>query len=115
MTKEELSEAIVHAVTLYTNSPEYFDSNPKIRINPDTLDVTVVNGRDALKGIGFNDEAIEEEALVDGDASESAADFQASQNPDFYAVKDYVRVNSEGKQEPDKAKITRLAKTYVAD
>lgn len=112
MTREELSNAIVHAVTLYTNSPEYFDSDPKIRINPATLDVTVVNGRDALKGIAFSDEAVEEAAAVDGEANEDAADFQTSQDPDFFAVKDYVRVDKEGRTVPDRAAITRLAKTY---
>lgn len=113
MTQEELITAINHAVTLYTNSPEYFDSNPQLRINPATLDVTIINGNDMMKGIAFSDEAIEEEALVDGDESESATDFQASQDPDFFPVKKYVRIDVHGKNVPDMKMIKKLAETYI--
>ena len=112
MTLEEFTDALVHAVTLYTNSPEYFDADPKLRINPATLDVVAVNGKDALSDIAYSEEAIENAAYADGDATEAASDYQASRNPDFVAIRDYVRTDNEGHLRPDKRKIETLAKTY---
>lgn len=114
MTQEELISAITHAVKLYTNSPEYFDANPQLRINPLTFDVVAINGKDELEGIADSVEAIEDEAAAQGDETEDATDFQASQDPDFYSIKDYVLINKEGKMEPDKKAIIRLAKSYIA-
>lgn len=113
MTQEDLINAITHAVKLYTNSPEYFDANPQLRINPATLDVEPINGKDELEGIADSVEAIEDEAAAQGDETESATDFQASQDPDFYSIKDYVIVAADGKMKPDEKAIAKLAKTYV--
>ncbi len=115
MTKEDFINAIVHAVTLYTNSPEYFDSDPKLRINPATLDVVAVNGKDSLTDIAFSEEAIEDGAYAEGDATESSADFQASRNPDFFAIREYVRKDSDGHLHPDKRKINTLANSYFPE
>lgn len=112
MSKEEFIKAITHAVTLYTDSPEYFDANPQLRIIPATLDVVIENGKDAYKDMAFADEAIEEAAAAQGDESESASDYQASRNPDFYAVKEYVVVDKDGKLKPDSKAIEKLAATY---
>lgn len=115
MTKEDFVNAIVHAVTLYTNSPEYFDADPKLRINPATFDVVAVNGKDALSDIAFSDEAIEDGAYAEGDATESASDYQASRNPDFFAIREYIRTDKDGHIHPDKRKIETLAKSYFPD
>ncbi len=113
MTRKELIEAISHAVTLYIDSPEYFDANPQLRINPATLDVVIENGKDAYKDMAFSEEAIEEETAAQGDETEDATDFQASQNPDFYAVKDYIEKEPDGKLKINITAVEKLAKSYL--
>ncbi|MDE5875449.1 MAG: hypothetical protein K2H15_07355 [Muribaculaceae bacterium] len=113
MTQEELVKAIAHAVTLYINAPEYFDENPQLRINPATFDVVAINGKDMLEGIADNEEAIEDEAAAQGDETEDATDWQAAQDPDFYAIKDYVVVDAGGKMHLDNKAIEQLAKSYI--
>lgn len=112
MSQEDFIKALTHAVTLFTDSPEYFDANPQLRINPATFDVVIENGKDAYKDMAFADEAIEEAAAAQGDESESASDYQASRNPDFYAVKEYIVTDKEGKMKPDPVAIRKLAQTY---
>ncbi|MDE6336305.1 MAG: hypothetical protein K2J63_03355 [Muribaculaceae bacterium] len=113
MTREELVKAITHAVTLYVDSPEYFDANPQLRINPATFDVVAVNGKDAYTDIADSVEAIEDEAAAQGDETEDATDFQASQDPDFYAIKDYVVKESDGRLKVDVKAVERLAESYI--
>lgn len=113
MTNKELIEAISHAVNLYIDSQEYFDANPQLRINPATLDVVIENGKDAYKDMAFSVEAIEEETAAQGDETEDATDFQASQNPDFYAVKDYVEKDPDGKLKINIKAVEKLANSYL--
>ncbi len=113
MTREELISAITHAVTQYVDAPEYFDANPQLRINPATLDVVAINGRDELEGIADNVEAIEDEAAAQGDETEDATDWQASQDPEFYSIKEYVITDATGKMKPDKKAIEKLAANYI--
>ncbi|MDE5882989.1 MAG: hypothetical protein K2H60_14815, partial [Muribaculaceae bacterium] len=58
-------------------------------------------------------EAIEDEAAAQGDETEDATDFQASQDPDFYAIKDYVVKESNGKLKVDVKAVERLAESYI--
>ncbi|MDE6576758.1 MAG: hypothetical protein K2K58_01125 [Muribaculaceae bacterium] len=113
MNKEELIKAITHAVTLYVDAPDFFDANPQLRINPATLDVVAINGKDALEGIADNMEAIEEAAAAQGDESEAASDWQTAQNPDFYAIKDYVIKDAAGKLKVDVKAVEKLASSYL--
>lgn len=113
MTRKEFKDAITHAVMQYTKAPEFFDANPQLRINPATLEVISVNGKDYYKEIEDSDEVIENEAAADGDATEDAEDFQASRNPDFYSIKEYVITDNSGNMEPDMKAIDKLAAQYV--
>ncbi|MDE6443452.1 MAG: hypothetical protein K2K64_03375 [Muribaculaceae bacterium] len=113
MTREDFIKAITHAVTLYVDAPDYFDANPQLRINPATFDVVAINGRDELEGIADNVEAIEEETAAQGDETEDATDWQATQNPDFYAMKDYVVKDKDGKLKVNEKAVEELAKTYI--
>lgn len=113
MTRKEFIEAITHAVMQYTKAPEFFDANPQLRINPSTFEVISINGKDYYEEIEDNDEVIENEAAADGAATEDAEDFQASQNPDFYAIKDYVVTDAAGKLAPDAKAIEKLASQYL--
>lgn len=112
MTKEEFIKVAVHTLDEYLGEPEVFDSNPMLRVNPESLDIEPVNGKDALKDMAFAEEAIEEAAAMQGDAAEDAADFQASRNPDFYKISDYLRTGKDGKKEIDMKAVDKLAHIY---
>ncbi len=114
MTRDDLIKAITHAVLEYAKAPEFFDANPQLRINPASLEVTAVNGNDYYEEIEDSDEVVENEAAADGAENEEAEDFQAAQNPDFYALKRYVHTDSEGKLTPDEKAIEKLATEYLA-
>ena len=113
MTREDLIKAINHAVTLYVDAPDYFDANPQLRINPATFDVVAINGKDALEGIADNEEAIEEAAAAQGEETEDVTDWQVAQNPDFYAIKEYVVKDKDGKLKINEKAVETLAKTYL--
>lgn len=70
MTREEFKKSLLDNINLYINNFYRFDSNPQLRVNPDTLAVTLVNGSDILKEIGDNDEAIEAAAASHGMANQ---------------------------------------------
>lgn len=108
----KLEEKIISLVNEYIENFDRFDHNPQIRINPSTLAATLVNGRDMQLEIEDNDEAIEDAAAAEGLETETAADFQASQNPEFYAVKKLLRAPDSGSTVPDKAAIHRIASKY---
>lgn len=113
MTREEFKKAIVDNVTFYINNFYRFDSNPQLRINPDTKLVTLVNGSDKLTAIGDNDEAVEAAAASHGMANQEAADFQVTQNPDFYAVKPLLKAVDSGEgDEPDEKAIEKIVASY---
>lgn len=107
-----LAEKITRLVNEYIENFDRFDSNPQIRVNPATLSASLVNGRDMQLEIEDNDEAIEDAAAADGLETEDAADFQASQNPDFYAVKPLLSSKTANKTTPDAPAIRHIAANY---
>ena len=114
MTREEFKKSIVDNVNTYINNFYRFDSNPQIRINPDTLAVTLVNGNDMYAEIGDNDEAIESAAASHGMANQEASDFQVTQNPDFYSVKNLLEVVADDKTLPDEKSIEDVVGNYFS-
>lgn len=108
-----LEESIIRLVNEYIDNFDRFDSNPQIRINPATLTATLVNGSDMLTALADNDEALEEAAAADGLETEDAADYQAAQNPDFYAVKKLLTSSPAGNTSPDTLAIRRIAENYA--
>lgn len=112
MTRKELISTITTLVGRYIDNFDSFDSNPQIKINPDTLHVLLVNGSDMYKSIEYSDEVIEEAAAAERSETEDATDFQAERNPDFYAVKKLLRCVTDNKVEPDEAAIEVIADIY---
>lgn len=113
MTKEDFIKILTDRVQEYIESFDIFDSNPQLMINPVSLSVTLVNGSVMLDNIADSDETIEDAAGAEGDASESATDYQAKQNPDFYPVKKLL-ITMAGKATPDTKAIDAIADTYLA-
>lgn len=114
MTRKEFKKSIEDNVYLYINNFYRFDSNPQLRVNPATLAVTLVNGSDILDEIGDNDEAVESAAAAHGMASQEASDFQVTQNPDFYPVKNLLEAVSDDKTLPKEDAIESIVSTYFA-
>lgn len=112
MTKSEFTDGLLTLVRDYINNTSSFDYNPQVRVNPLDHSLSIVNGSDMLAEIEASDEAIEEAAGVDGDASEDAADFQVKQNPDFYAVKKLIYLKKDGTPVPDEKAVTAIVRSY---
>lgn len=112
MKSDEFKKNIIEAVNTYIGNFDRFDNNPQLRVNPATLAVTLVNGSDMLTAIGDNDEAIEAAAASHGMANQEAADFQVTQNPDFYSLKTLIKATPDGGTVPDDKAVDAIVKTY---
>lgn len=112
MKREEFTQSVVNLVNNFIEDFFDFDSNPMLRVNPELKLVEVENGYAFQEDIGYSDEVIESAAAAEGDASESDDDFQAKQNFDYYPVREFVKVDSEGHGTPDTQAIERLADKY---
>lgn len=112
MKREEFTKAITELVQNYINNFYDYDSNPQLRVNPELLYVEIENGYAYQEDLGLSDEVIENAAYAEGDATESADDFQAKQNYDYYPVKSLLKKTGEHTAEPDVDAINRVADKY---
>lgn len=112
MINTKLIHAINGAVERYIEEYDIFDQDPHIRINPASLNVTIVNGRDMLAEIEDSNETVEDAAGAQGAASELSTDFQVTQNPDFYALNRLVIVMDDGHMVPNEDAIKSIAANY---
>ena len=97
MTRNDFSSIINKIVEQYIQSFDLFDSNPQLKINPETLTIQLINGSEMQTDIEYSDEAIEEAAGAETSEYEDAMDAQARRNPDFYAVKRLLKKDESGK------------------
>lgn len=114
MNRKEFTDAVTDMMQTYTGNERAFDNNPQLRVNPMTLDATVVDGRDMLAEIADADETLEASAAAEGSMSEEAADYQDSRTPDFYPVFDLLRLTAEGIAVPDASAIDAVADVYFS-
>lgn len=110
MTRKELTDIIATNVAAVINNPQTWGDDPQLSIIPTTLLVSIERRGDADRVIAFNDEAIEADAVEDGDYSEDAADFQSASDPDLYPVGTLIDYANE---KPDLTKIGELVKKYI--
>ena len=106
------ARTIGRMIQLYIDNADRFDSNPQLRVNPATLDASVVNGSDMLAELENSNENVEIEAGAEGAEAQDDADFQAGRNPDFYAVSRLVSETAD-RTRPDLAAIAELAESYT--
>lgn len=111
MGKKEFTDTIFDFIKGYISNPKAFGTDPHLRINPRSLAVNIIGCNDMHAEIENSNEAIED-AGVEGDMSEDAADYQVRQNPDFYPVKSLVAALPSGVLEPDKKAIGAVAAKY---
>ncbi|MCX4331772.1 MAG: hypothetical protein OSJ24_06210 [Muribaculaceae bacterium] len=112
MTRDDFIRSIGRMIQLYIDNADRFDSNPQLRVNPATLDASVVNGSDMLAELENSNENVEIEAGAEGAGAQDDADFQAGRNPDFYAVSRLVSETAD-RTRPDLAAIAELAESYT--
>ena len=112
MKREEFAKAITDLVQNYINNFYQFDSNAQLRVNPELLYVEIENGNAYLDDIGYSEEVIENAAHAEGDATESASDFQASQDYDYYPVSTLIKHIDARTAVPDPEAIQKIVSTY---
>ena len=112
MTRKELTDIIAANVAEVINNPEVWGEDPQLSIIPTTLFVRIERRDDADTVIAYNDEAIEADAVEDGDYSEDAADYQSASDPDLYPVGTLIDYAS---KKPDVTKIARLVEQYIPE
>lgn len=115
MEKTNFIKALTNRVQEYIDNFDRFDNNPQLMVNPQSLTVEVVNGSDMLANIADSEEAVEDAVSAQGDESEAATDYQASQDPDFYPVKELLDPTKKGMTVPDAKAIEKIAKKYFID
>ena len=112
MKREEFVKAATELVQNYIQMFSQFDSNPQLRVNPELRLVEIENGYAYQDDIEYSDEVVENAAYAEGDATESASDYQAKQNYDYYPVRKLMKRISEHKFIPDKKAIEKIADKY---
>ena len=110
MTRKELTSIIAAQVAEVINNPETWGVDPQLSIIPTTLLVGVERHADDDRAIEFSNEAIEADAVEDGDYSEDAADFQSASDPDLYPIGTLVNYTD---KTPDLNKISKLVEKYI--
>lgn len=112
MKKDEFKEAVTGLVWEYINNEDILGKNAQIRVNPELLYVDLFNEKEFLQGLADSQEAIENAAYAHDAAQYESADYQASQNPDFYPAFTLVKRDADGKQVPDPDAVEKLAENY---
>lgn len=112
MDREEFIRHLTDLVNDYINYYIGNDKDPQIRINPLSLNTEFVASRDELLDIAYSNQAVEEAALADDEFTEESTDYQASQDPDYYAVKSLVRTDENGKTVADTKAINAIVDVY---
>lgn len=87
MNRQDFIDNISRIVANYTENRDEMVDDPQLRINPMTLYASVVTAQEMQNEIAYTDEDIEVNAAAEGDASESADDYEGKQDPDFYPLR----------------------------
>ncbi|MCM1370203.1 MAG: hypothetical protein NC204_07525 [Candidatus Amulumruptor caecigallinarius] len=111
MDKQQFIQSVRNTVQDFINNFTLYDSEPRLRVDPVTRYVNIINGSDMAAEIEDADEAVENAAAADGSLDMDATDYQVKQNPDFYPVKSLLR--PEGNTDvPYMEKIEEIADKY---
>lgn len=114
MDRQEFTETLRNIVT---NSIEEYDRlgpDTQLSINPVTKYISVDTGGEIDAEIADADEVVEIGAGAERPEQEDADDYQARQNPDFYALSSLVKRDEKGTLIPDNEAINRVITTYFS-
>lgn len=109
MTRKDFIDTVTEYVQGYIDNPGMMGTDPQIEFNPVTGVISMVYDSSMLTDIGYSDEVIESAAAAERAQDKEADDYQAAQNPDFYAVR--TLVTADGR--PDIAAIENIATDYA--
>lgn len=111
MKKTEFIDAVTGLVYVYINNQDGYGKNAQIRVNPELLTVDLFTEKEFLQGLADSEEVIENAAYASRLEDETAADYQAAQNPDFYPVGTLLKKEGQDLR-PDPLAIGALAENY---
>lgn len=94
MDKTEFIENVKRIVSNYSENQGEMGDDPQLRINPMTLHMSVVTAQEMQNEIGYTDEDIEANAAAEGDETESSDDYEGKQDPDFYPLRELLKVGA---------------------
>lgn len=109
--KEEFKSSLTDMLRAFLDFNDGYENNPQVRVNPEDFTVDLADGRDLMDSIEDSDEVIEDGAAAESPVAEDSADYQASRNPDFYPVKQFITLK-DGKRVIDMKAVDKLADTY---
>lgn len=113
MTRKEFIDRINEAVDRYLDDFEEFEPDPQLSVNPVTLYVDVVSGKIMQEGLADSEEAVEDAVAAQGDESEQDTDYQVKENPDYYPIRQFLKVSKDHPTVADPMAIGRLASRYI--
>lgn len=113
MRRYEFVDTVSTLVKEYIEYGQDADPDMVLRVNPVDLSATLVNNGDLQQEIAYSDEAVEEAAGVEGDESESATDFQAKEDADFYPLSTLIVSSYKKERVPSYEAIERIADNYT--
>lgn len=114
MKREEFVKSVTEQVEHFIENFYEYGQNAQLRVNPELKYVEIEGGNAFLDDIEYSDEVVENAAYAEGDATESADDFQARQDYDYYPMREFIRKTGDHTAEPNKAAIDDLAGKYFA-
>lgn len=112
MKRSEFIKRVNDAINRYLDDFELYEPNPQLSVNPDSLYVDIISGKDMFTEIENSDEALENAAGAQGAATEQDFDYQVSQNPDFYPIRRLLKISDEKPTVADSVAIEALANNY---
>lgn len=90
MKKEDFIADVKRIIHNYSQDRDEMTHDPQLRVNPLSLHVSVVTAEEMQNEIAYTDEDIEVNAAAEGDAYESADDYEGKQDPDFYPLRELL-------------------------
>lgn len=111
MDRKEFIKKVTEAVSEYIDNFDRFDSNPQLRVDPETLEIAIVNGSEMQSAVEDSDEAIEDAAAAHGMANQETMDAQVGRNPDFYSLKRLLKPKGDT-EIPNAEQIRSIASGY---
>lgn len=104
MERQEFIDNVKRIVANYEMDRLEMTEDPQLRINPLNLHMSVSTAKEMQNEIAYTDEDIEVGAAAEGDLYESADDYEAKQDPDFYPLRELTKDGA----------VERLADTYFS-
>lgn len=112
MNRKEFENRLANLARLYIEDYDVYGINARLRINPVSLESSIITADAFQSEIACSTEAVEDAAAAHGMASQSATDYQVAQNPDFYSIDTLLITGDDGRMFPNEPAISHIAAIY---